>query len=303
MYTKGEIVIEKFKVIDCENYIYIAREDRYCSGMGNYLFDEQAAEATNKDKWYKLSKIPTEVLEKKPDERVNKRYELKAGYQPTELMPSVITMEMYESEEYEDVMGLYTLKYDTKEGGYEPIEFSISTVYKRKDFEFVPNKYSAETDLLTQIEYPEVAHQDFPCKLTSDQMYSIIRNHVKSHINTKYAQVKSDYDFHFEVVRQIGLAEPYTTQVDTNGSLFNKRRKPKWVTRTISTKEVSILNIKRKPSDTDYGKDCQLAPSIIGENYADLSEKVEKYLEELMASINKNYCECPNCKGWGVVEV
>ena len=111
---KGEIVIEKFKVIDCENYIYIAREDRYCSGMGNYLFDGQTAETTNKDKWYKLSKIPTEVLEKKPDERVNKRYELKAGYQPTELMPSVITMEMYESEEYEDVIGLYTLKYDTQ---------------------------------------------------------------------------------------------------------------------------------------------------------------------------------------------
>lgn len=271
--------------------------------MNNFLFDGQVAEKTNKNEWYKLNKIPSEILEKKPNEAINKRYELKAGYQPTELMPSIITMEMYELDEYEDVMGLYSLKYDIKEGDYEPIEFKISTVYKRKDFEFVPNKYCAKTDLLTQIEYPEVAHQDFPCKLTSDQMYSIIRNYVKSNINTKYAQVKSDYDFHFEVVRQIGLAEPYTTLVDVNGSMFNKRRKPKWVTRNISTKTASILNLKRKPENTNYGDDCCLAPCIIGENYADLTEKVEKYLEELMASINKEYCECPNCKGWGVVEV
>lgn len=296
------VFIENFKIIDCENYIYISREDRHYSGINNFLFDGQVAEKTNRNEWYKLNKAPSEILEKKPNETINKRYELKAGYQPTELMPSIITMEMYESGEYEDVMGLYSLKYDIKEGGYEQIEFKISTIYKRKDFEFVPNKYYAETDLLTQIEYPEVAHQDFPCKLTSDQMYSIIRNYVKSNINTKYAQVKSDYDFHFEVVRQIGLAEPYTTLMDTNGSLFSKRRKPKWVTQTISTKTASILNLKRKPENTDYGDNCCLAPCIVGENYADLTEKVEKYLKELMASINKNFCECPKCKGWGVVE-
>lgn len=297
------IFIEKFIIIDCENYIYIAREDNYCFEMIGFLFDGQVAEKTNNNKWYKLNKIPSEILKKQPNENINKRYELKAGYQPTELMPSVITMEMYESGEYANIMGLYSLKYDTKEGGYEPIEFNISTVYKRENFEFVPNKYNAETDLLTQIEYPEVAYQDFPCKLTSEQMYSIIRRYVKSNINTKYAQVKSDYAFHFEVVRQIGLAEPYTTLVDTNGSLSNKRRKPKWVERIISTKEASILNLKRRASDTDYGKDCRLAPCIIGENYADLTEKVEKYLEELMKVINKEFCECPNCKGWGVVEV
>lgn len=134
-------------------------------------------------------------------------------------------------------------------------------------------------------------------------MYSIIRNYVKRNINTKYAQIKSDYDFHFEVVRKIGLADQYTRLVEKNNSLFNKRKKPKWVIQTISTKEVSILNLKREPSDRDYGEGCCLAPSVIGENYIDLTEKVEKYLEELMASINKEYCECPNCKGWGVVEV
>jgi len=189
-WRKGGVDIEKFNVIDCENYIYISKTDRYCWGMSDLLFDGKAAESTNKDKWCRLSKIPTEILKKKPDERINKRYELKAGYQPTELMPSVITMEMYNSDEYEDVIGLYTLKYDTKEGGYEPIEFEISTIYKRRDFEFVPNKYNAEVDLITQIECPEEAYQDMPCKLTSGQMFTIIRNYVKNEYRYKICKNK-----------------------------------------------------------------------------------------------------------------
>ena len=44
------------------------------------------------------------------------------------------------------------------------------------------------------------------------------------------------------------------------------------------------------------------APSIIGENYQDLQNKVDKFLTELMSQINKKYCECPTCKGWGIIE-
>lgn len=58
----------------------------------------------------------------------------------------------------------------------------------------------------------------------------------------------------------------------------------------------------KNSTSTDFGKDCVKAPSIIGENYQDLQNKVEKFLTELMSQINKKYCECPTCKGWGIVE-
>ena len=103
--------------------------------------------------------------------------------------------------------------------------------------------------------------------------------------------------------KKIALADPYSIRVDTNNSFMNKRRKPKWVDRMISTKETTIINFKDKASSSDYGADCRIAPSIEGENYVDLQNKVENYLSELMKHINKNYCECPNCKGWGIVEV
>lgn len=157
--------------------------------------------------------------------------------------------------------------------------------------------------MLRQIEYPEEAYQDKPCKIDSSQMLKLIREYVKANINTSVATIKSDYDFHFEVAKKIVLADPYSIRVDTNNSFMNKRRKPRWVNKMISTKETTIINFKDKESSTSYGSDCKVAPSIVGENYMDLQNKVENYLSELMKQINKNYCECPSCKGWGIVEV
>lgn len=292
----------ELKVIDGKNYIYIANKDSWESNLNEYLFDNKKPEKTNKRNWYRLSKIPTTVSQKQQDKRINERYELKKGYKPTELMPQIITKEMYKTDEFEEVIGLYTYKYDTVPGGYENVDFNIDTIYSREDFEFVPNEYGASTDLLTQIEYPEEAYQDRPCRLDSEQMLKMIRNYVKANIDTTVAQITSDYDFHFEVVKRIQLADPYNILVDQNNSWLNKRRKPKWINKMISEKKATIINFKDKNSSSDYGKDCVVAPTITGENYKDLQNKVEKYLEELMKQINKKYCECPNCKGWGIVE-
>lgn len=289
-----------FKIIDCMNYIYISKGDKWSCDLSNYLFDGVKAESTNKKEWYRLDKIPEIVSEKQADKRINERYELKAGYTATDLMPKIILKEQID--EYEEVIGLYTYRYDSVPGGYDEIEFNIEEIYERKDFVFVPNKYSAETDLITQIEYPEVAYQDKPCRIDSEHMLKIIREYVKRNIDTSVASIKSDYDFHFEVAKKISLADPYSIQVDTNNSIIDKRRKPKWVDRLISTKEATIINFRDKPSSSNYGKDCVIAPSITGENYTDLQNKVDKYLSELIQQINKKYCECPTCKGWGIVE-
>ena len=292
----------ELKVIDCKNYIYIANKDHYGCSPRMYLFDNKKPEETNHKDWYKLSKIPTTVSQRQPDECVNKRYELKKGYKVTELTPQIITDEMNKTGEFNDVLGLYTYKYDTVPGDYENVDFTIDTIYNRENFEFVPNKYNGKTDLLTQIEYPEEAYQDKPCQLDSEQMLKIIRNYVKANINTTFAQITSDYDFHFEVVKRINLADPYNVLADQNSSWINKRRKPKWVNRMVSEKKATIINFKDKNSSSDYGKDCVVPPTITGENYKDLQNKVEKYLDELMKQINKKYCECPTCKGWGIVE-
>lgn len=59
-------------------------------------------------------------------------------------MPKIIAKD--QTDEYEEVMGLYAYKYDSVSGGYEDVEFNIEKIYERKDFVFVPNKYDAQTD-------------------------------------------------------------------------------------------------------------------------------------------------------------
>ena len=288
----------EFNIIDCKNYIYIAGSNIYWKSIDYYLFDGKVAEPTNNEDWFRLDKIPTSVSEKADDKYTNQRYELKAGYTPNSMMPQSIPLN--QEEEYKEVLGLYTYKYDLVPGGYEEIEFSIKKIYEREDFTFIPNKYDADTDLITQIEYPEVAYQDKPCRIDSVHMLRIIRQYVKEHIDTSVASIASDYDFHFKVVKKIALSNPYSIKIDTNNSIMNKRRKPRWVDKMISTKEVTIIEFQDKPS-RDY--DSMVVPSIVGKNYKDLQDKIENYLSDLMTQINKKYCECPHCKGWGIVEV
>ena len=287
----------EFNIIDCKNYIYITHANGYWHNIDYYLFDGKVAEPTNNEDWFRLDKIPTSVSKKVDDKYTNQRYELKAGYTPNSMMPQSIPLN--QEEEYKEVLGLYTYKYDLVSGGYEEIEFSIKKIYEREDFTFIPNKYDADTDLITQIEYPEVAYQDKPCRIDSFHMLRIIRQYVKEHIDTSVASIASDYDFHFKVVKKIALSNPYSIKVDTNNSIMNKRRKPRWVDKMISTKEVTIIEFQDKPS-RDY--DSMVAPSIVGKNYKDLQDKIENYLSDLMTQINKKYCECPTCKGWGIVE-
>ena len=290
----------ELKVIDCEDYIYVANTDRWSSyDLSRYLFDGKHPQKTNKKEWYRLENVPKEIQQKQSPRQVNVRYELKAGYVATDLMPAIIIEEEYKSSDaYDDIINLYNRKYDEEDGGYETIEFKIDVIYKRKDFEFVSCKYPAQTGLITQIEYPEEAYQDKPCKITPDEMFELIRARVKKDLDTRYARIISDYDFHFEVKKCIESVDPYTIRRNIN---LGYKRKPKWVTDIISSKEETILNIV---TSSDRGRfDAKCPPEIVGENYNDLAEKVDKYLDDLMKEINKNYCECPNCKGWGVVEV
>lgn len=289
----------ELNLINCINYFYIKNACSYGVSLDNFIIDGVKPEKTFKNEWYKVNTIPKEIKSKRCNKRINERYVLKDGYTASEIMPQII----YEKDldEYEEIINLYRLEYDEIDDGYDIINFNIIQIYERKDFEFVDNPYNAKVNIMTQIECPKEAYQDKACYVSSEQMFEIIRTHVKKYINTDYAKIDSDYDFHFEVVKKIKLSDPYKILVDKSyGSLRNK--KPKWVEVMISEKKVSILNITNKHSTSDYGKNCIIPPSINGENYEDLSKKINEYLEDVLKNINKKYCECPNCSGWGIIE-
>ena len=294
--------MNKFSVIDCGTHIYIKDDDgSYYSSIPDLFFDGVSAEKTYKENWYKLNTIPKSVSKRLPDKRVNVRYELKAGYKTSDLMPPVINMTSLSDTEYEEVAGLYDYKCDTEDQGLEELEFEINLIYKKNDFKWLKKKYNGNSSLLSQIEiHPDIL-QEFPQSLSSEQMYDVIRNFVKTNINNQVARITSDYDFHFEVQRKILIAEPYNYDVDLNST--NKRKKPNWVKKWVDSKQETIINLKRTPRDSSYGSNCIIPSAIYGSSAVDLENRVNEYLENLMKEINKQYQECPHCKGWGVTEV
>lgn len=292
----------KFNVIQCNDHIYISlvtKNNYYGTNIEAYRFDGNSPEKTNKSKWYRLSEVPTMVEQKQQDQYINGRYELKAGYPETELTPRLVQLDSLCDTQYEEVSGLYEKKYDKIEGEWESVPFVIDVIYKKDDFEWLTVNYPVKHALLDEIEFHPDLLQEAPCCADSQTMYKLIRDYVKSNINRDTAIITSDYDSHFEVKRKVYLAEPYNQTYNDNA--FTKRKKPKWITKYINSKEETILNLKSKPSDNNYG-DCTLAPAIYGANKADLDKKVKTYLKELMAEINIKYCECPHCKGWGIVK-
>lgn len=288
----------KIKLIDCDGHMYVKLDGTNGPSIYSYLFDGVRAESTYLSDWGKIPYIPTDIQLKRPPSHTNGRYILNDDYPVTKNTPKTILQE--DAINYSQVIGLYNpIIYDLVEGDLEQVDFEITVIHKLKDFEIIPKKYNSTVSLITQLEQEEFIHQAFPCKISSSQMFEVIRKYVRKNIDNTVAHISSDYEFHFQVVHKITLADPYTVRIDANQGKRN--RSPRWVTNLITTKEANILNIKRNLSDSDYGNNCKVAPSFSCNNYKELCDTIDRYLEELMKTINVNYVECSCCKGWGVI--
>lgn len=290
-----------FKVIQCKDHIYISKGSLNGYYIDSLYFDGQKGEKTYKSDWLKLPQIPETVERPLPKGRMNIRYELKDGYPETPLTPAILPLNTLYDSQYEEVAGLYTQKYDEVDGGFEPLEFTIDIIYKQDDFEWIQAKYASTPSLLSQIEFHPDLLQEVPCMYDSKRMFAVIRDYVKKYIDKAAAIISSDYDFHFEVKKKVQILEPYTSRYDSNA--FGKNKRPKWVEKFVNSREETILNLKSKESDSGYGTNCTVAPALYGKNQADLDQKLDEYLANLIAEINIPYKECPHCKGWGVVKV
>jgi hypothetical protein len=263
-------------------------KDYFSSQIPNLFFDGEKLLATYKNGWYKLSKLPKKVEKKGADTYTNKRYELKTGFPVSELTPSLITYDDWDSES--EVAGLYAYKHDVVEGTLEPIDFDIETLSEEEGFYIEKPKYPSTPNLMLALTTHPTLHTERPCHLTGKEFYKIIRNHVKLNINPVYAKISSDYDFCFTVEKVI-IHEPISYLVDVG-----TKRKPRKETRYRKQRTVKVFETSPE-GYSNYPKQ----EGIQGENQKDLEEKIDKYLEDLMTLINKPYVECTCCGGLGVV--
>ncbi|MCY8565664.1 hypothetical protein [Bacillus sonorensis] len=297
-----EIKSEKFKLIGIKTKSHFLISDNvegeryFYSRIKDLLFDGEKAKKTYHSDWYELAKEPTVIEEQVSAKKINQRYELKEGFQESELTPQVIFKSYIdEDSEFYEVKGLYEFKFDEEPQTNKIIDFEINVIEEIDgDLELDRQDFQLKHSLLDRILTHPLLLQTKPCSLTKEDSYKIIRNHVKANIDPKYARVTSDYDFCFTVHKVLELYQPYEYEVNIN-KMF-KRRKPKFEKRMQKTREVEIYNVAPKPY-----QNYNVVEPFSGENLTDLKANIKAYLDELMEKINEPLVECKCCKGKGVI--
>ncbi|WP_249074010.1 hypothetical protein [Lysinibacillus sp. BPa_S21] len=278
------------------NYISdnVNNEGYFYTKLSNLLFDGKNLENTYDNNWFKIDSIPTKIEKVKPKTKINQRYELKEGYPESELTPKVVNCSDFD-DNYDEVRGLYTFKYDEVEEGFEDVEFEVNVIEEVDgEFEMKQLQYTPKYNFLDKIQtHPKLLPLK-PCKLSNEQSYKIIRDFVKNNINSKYAAITSDYYFCFTVKKKIELYEPRQYQVDINSGY--KRRKPKYETRYQRSREVTVFEVAPKPYQS-----YTIVTPFEGASYEDLLVNIDTYLNDLITKINEPLIECECCKGTGVI--
>lgn len=298
MYKSNDTVL-KLVAIKTNNKFLISDnvngDNYFHTRLQSYFFDGKKAEKTYHKDWFQLNQEPIKIEKTIPAQKINQRYELKDGFQETDMTPKVIN-EPYidEDSEFYEVKGLYDYKYEEKEGGFEEIPFEINIVEEIDgEFEIAKMEHQVKYNLLDRIQTHPILLQNKPCYLTKEESYRIIRNHIKTYIDPKYARVTSDYDFCLTVEKVIELHKPHEYTVDVNA--MHKRRKPKYEKRYNTTKSVKVYQVAPK-SYQSY----PIVEPFSGNDYEDLKKNIDLFLNELMEMINEPVVECEHCKGRGV---
>jgi len=200
----------------------------------------------------------------------------------------------WQQEEIE-VIVLRALTIDSYES---PIQMKVT-----RDFTSTWTDKPSEVDLSSIVVYedierlltPEFLLHERPCVLTSGQVYGIVRHHIKTNINSRYARVTSDYDFCFTVKRKIAV-KPITTRTEIKNARGRSFARPKFKTTTTDFREVEIFEMT--PADKRYSGYTPIA-GWQANNLQEMKEQIEAYLKELMEEINRPVQECPHCNGTG----
>ncbi len=224
---------------------------------------------------------------------------------------------------YEDIHMLYTVDSAQKESILSPVEYQLvclgtlqvdniespatmTIMVKRPKYYIEHSKSCDLSELVTysdleQMLTPEFLLHERPCKLTSKQMYNIVRNWVKTNINPKCAEITSDYDFCFTVKRKL-YHPPVEIKTEIKKQNGRSYATPKFNTRTKAYDSVQIFEMTWAGYRDNGGYEGYTCiPPLEGSSLKDISERLKYYLETLMEEINKELDKCSCCKGHGYV--
>ncbi len=276
------------------NKYYIRHKTEKYFTFGNLVFDVEPLESFS-EHWVIFEQLPSHCQKKFPASNKVIGYHLKEGYVASDKAPLNVPTDYFEylgDDDYRnsDVRGLYDSKLELIPEKLEVIEFDIELI--DEDCEPLINpKYSFISDFPYFIENHETIRHKYPCHIAVQELFSLIRQHVKSNL-PGHCKITSDYGFHFCVELIAPVVHEETYQKDISRMNAKKQTYQTMPLRSISYKVIDI----GIPGE-NYGKD--IIKSITGLNYADLEHKIDTLLNEYKEKMTTKLIVCPVCKGYG----
>jgi hypothetical protein len=309
---------------------YISDKDKVgefsCGNLEYYYYDGKKPENTFDRKWFFIENIPEKVEKEIRLPNINKRFELMDLSLESENIPAIISYDnagVYDDEyccfiwndKYKKYSSLYEEKSDKQDSEFEELEFSFEVLLEydvdyinKSKFEVnasndrYGNKAykitSPEHQLLDKIVFPSILLHTKKSRLTSKQVYDILRYEIRKNINPKYAVIGSDFDFCFSVSKRLKLSEPYIVTEEIKKSNGRSYKNPK--IREIYTDDKNIKCFEMT-SEKDMYKGYTPIRGIEAENEEELQIKIEKLCKCVIDKINEPLIEYPHCKGRGVI--
>lgn len=320
---KGNIKLQMIKTDKC---YYIKMIDGINRHLTSVLINGETPVKTNDRVWFMVKSEPVEATIKLPLLKTNPRMVLKSevlekdgfsGSTLGKMRPEIPRDEcMYEDDyewewksEFSHLASLYELKFDTEQPEPESLNLECELFCEIPDLEAYTgmdylageryscyeNKKIKETvtegairhRAIDRIIYPSVALPSCHAIMGSDDFYRIIRFHIKQHIDYRFAEITSDYDFCFMVKKRVIKNCDYEIV-----SKLPANQKP------LRVKADSVAIFEMTPLSKKY-RDYTVLPAIEAKNNKALKRKIDKYLRDLMKDINAPIVKCSHCNGTG----
>lgn len=296
----------------------------------DFVDDTPSADIVQVNKWYRSKEVPTKLQKYQAEKIEPIGFDLKESHLASAVIPVFLSLEevqeyydddleVFKWKFYESVRALYTTKYKLHPKQLTEVEFkstylgmleiqdyqapeSMKVKFLREGAFGAKVSDEKDVDLSTVVVYsdiekmltPEFLIHTRPCKLTSKQVYGIVRTHIIQNYDPKECYIDSNYDFCFSVTKYINT-KPY--QGDTLVRVRNKWGSKKT---TLNQKKVKIFEMTYagyKGVGGYEGYTC--IEEWKADSLKELQEKIKDYLDQLIQYINTYCVECDNCKGFG----
>jgi len=269
----------------------------------NYFINGQKPQKSFHNDWFYTDGDDI-VIEQEKSIEENKRFELK-DKSLSDKFDDNIPHDLYMIEDeisykYASIAGLYEYKCDKMTILEQiPVEKSVVLELDMDEIPLPQNfvdadiTYTPDHPMLAKIIYPKPVLQFTECKLTSRQVYEILRKYILKNIDSKVARVTSNYDFCFDVEKAIEIDEPY--EVIRSEKIGRKTIQNKSF---IKSRSVKVFSMTYSPENY---KGYKPVPELVAKSEEELRSVLIDLCESTMKLINEPLKDCDKCHGYGVL--